>query len=635
MIRPTVLRASMLMAAVSALAGTARAQRIDMPVGYRLTWIGARWQAGARVLDPRTRQPVPATITYRIADPAVASVSPRGEVTARKAGTTRLWAVAGRDSAFALIQVQPLPARFTFSPSVIRFDAFGARQAVRVLASDSAGVAIEDGAARAGACRIVNDRVATLARDSVVSVGNGSTWLRCSDRGIADSVRVEVQQRTVAAVITNKPQFTRQRAPGDTFSVRVTARDRMSSAVADARATFASLDPYVVSIDPVTGRGRAVGGGDTRVIVQVGNVADSVSISVSGAPAPRQTTTVVAVDTTQKSKLSLVASEMFIYEGDTVPVQITATDSSGASVGLSSLSFLIRDTSVVGKLDTTRIIGRKEAQTYVVVRYAGKVDSAPINVRQRLAISATGAGAGGDAAANFVPPAIRDSTPQHAALSDTIRKIIFTDPSLGVIRQNLVLFANATGAFAEHAARTETGALEDRSGPLVGAMGTVVFFQRLELAGSYRQGTLVSADSLGEQLTVKEAEVSAGFFPVRQVGLRAGAILRGEQTALATQTWQIPKVSLVTRMSFIGDVFNTFAVVSVLPKAVSQRAGGVTETGSLFSRGGEAGIEFRLARRTALNGALTYAIEQVSFDDSERTETFSAIRLRFGFNIGK
>src|SRR5687767_12595680 len=105
-----LFRASTLLAAFSALAGSAHAQRVQMPVGYRLTWIGARWQADAKVVDGRGQQ-IQAPLTFRVADPTIATVSSRGEVTARKPGNTRLWAVSGRDSASALIVVEQWPAR--------------------------------------------------------------------------------------------------------------------------------------------------------------------------------------------------------------------------------------------------------------------------------------------------------------------------------------------------------------------------------------------------------------------------------------------------------------------------------------------------------------------------------------------
>ncbi len=91
----------------------------------------------------------------------------------------------------------------------------------------------------------------------------------------------------------------------------------------------------------------------------------------------------------------------------------------------------------------------------------------------------------------------------------------------------------------------------------------------------------------------------------------------------------VPKVSLVTRFAFIGDMFSTYAVLSVLPKA---NYSGLDESGTLFSRGGEAGIDFR---RNWFNGGVTYYVEQLSFSESERTHSFSAIRLRVGLNLGK
>jgi hypothetical protein len=626
--------ASMVVAALSAMSGRAQAQRIEMPVGYRLTWIGARWQANARVLDSRG-QPTATTLTYRMADPSVATVSRTGEVTAKKPGNTRLWAVAGRDSASALIVVEQWPARFTFSPASIRFDARDVKQEVRVLASDSAGVPIVGGSIRAGVCRSVNTNVATLRADTVTAVANGSTWIRCADRGIADSIRVTVQQRATSAFIVNKPVLTRQRAPGDTFSVRVTARDRMGKDVADARPTWASLNPLVVSVDPVSGRARAVGGGEARVIVQVGDVADSVSIPVSGNPIQLATAPVAPVDSAPKARAMLRAQEMFIYEGETTYVSLTAVDTAGAAVPFADLAIRIADTSIVRKLDTARIVGRKAGQSQFIVRYAGLADTATINVRTRSSGSLT-SGLGGDSArAAFAMPRAVDSTRQHAAALQAARNAIFTDPNVRAIRQDLDVVTNAFGSVAEQLIRTDDGVIEDRTGPLYGGTANLTLYQKLELAGSFRLGTLASVDTIGENVKFKEAEGSVGIFPIRQLGLRAGVQLRGEDTELASQTWMIPKVSLVSRFSFIGNVFNTYGAFFIMPKAKSSRAGDDVETGSLFSRGAEAGLEFRLARATGLNGGLTYYVEQLSFDESQRTESFAAIRLRFGFNFGR
>jgi hypothetical protein len=441
-------------------------------------------------------------------------------------------------------------------------------------------------------------------------------------------------------LITNKAALLRQRAAGDTFSVQVRARDRNSRNVLDARPTWASLNPFVVSIDPVTGRARAVGGGDTRVIVQVGDVADSVGIQVTGPSAQPLNTGPVAADTTQKSKASLLAQEVFVYEAETTFVTITAIDSTGSPVPLAGVSFRLLDTTIASRVDTATVVGRKSGQTQMVVRYAGMVDTALVNVRQRQTGN-TSSASSEEARNAFRLPEIVDSSAQHRRALEDVRKSILTDPTQGGRRQSLVFVTNAFGSFAEQYVQTETGSVEDRTGPLFGGSGTLLLFQKLEFMGTLRKGTLTSVDTIGETLEVLEFEGSAGLFPVRQLGLRTGVILRGQKSLIATQTAMIPKVSLVSRFGFIGDIFSTYAAFSLMPKAKMSFGRDpvtddvITETGTLFSRGGEVGIDFRLARATGLNGGLTYFVEQISFEESDRIETFSAIRLRFGFNIGR
>jgi hypothetical protein len=620
--------ATMLLAALSVAASSAAAQRIQMPVGYRLTWIGARWNPEARVVDPRTGRPVAASLAYRIADPAIASVSNRGEVTARKPGRTILWAVSGRDSASALIVVEQWPARFTFSPSAVRLDAVGARQPVRVLASDSSGTPMVGESSRANACRSVNDRVATLAGDTVVSVANGSTWIRCAERGIADSIRVDVQQRAVSLRIMNKAPLSR-RAAGDTFRVNVSTLDRLQKEVAGARPTYVSLNPLAVSVDPLSGRGRAVNGGEARVIAQVGDVADSVSINVTGSTY-QPVAAVVSTDTTNKSRAQLLANEIFAYEAETTFVNITAFDSAGQQAPITSVSFRILDTTIAAPVDSANIVGRKAGSTSMIVRYGTLVDTSRISVATRSSQQSSGSAI--DAAADgapFSPPTIPDSTSQYQQAKRDADRQIHTDPNTASARQGLVINTSAFGSIAEHLVRTDAGVTEDRTGPLFGGTGSLLLFQRLELAAALRLGSLASVDTVGEDISVTEFEGTVGYFPLRNLGLRAGAMLRSEKSEIAGQGWFIPKISLITRFGFIGDIVSTFAAVSVLPKA---KFSGLTERGSLGSLGGEAGLDFKRGRLAA---GLTYFTEQVSFGESPRVESFSAIRLRLGFNLGR
>lgn len=627
---PALFRATASAAALLLSAGAANAQRIQMPLGYRLTWIGARWNPGARVVDSKTGQAVAATLAYRVADPDIATVNTRGEVVARKPGTTRLWAVAGRDSASALIVVDQLTARYSFSPAAIRIDALTARQPIRVLASDSAGVPIVGGTNRVSTCRSVNDRVATLSGADVVAVGNGTTWIRCSDRGLADSIRVDVQQRANSAQITNKVAL-RSRTAGDTFSVRVSTKDKSQKEISDARPSYVSLNPAAVSVDPVTGKARAVNGGEARIIAQVGDVADTVSVSVTGStlaaviPQP-----VAPSDTAPKSKAQLIAQEVFVFEGETIGISVMATDSAGEQRDLSGLTFRLLDTTVAKRVDSTSIVGRKSGQTQMVVRLGNLTDTTTVNVRPKSSVDSSQSSISLAGRTSFKAPTIPDSATEYRRRLSAVDDSIHTDPNLAAARLRFVVNPIAVGAIAEHLVRTEAGVLEDRTGPLYGGGGSLVFFQKLELTGVLRKGTLSSVDTIGEDLKVTEFEGNLGYFPIPQLGLRTGVVMRGEESKLATATWFVPKVSLVTRFTFIGDIVSCFAAISVLPKA--KFSGLDSLSGSLFSRGGEAGLDFRRAR---VNAGISYFVEQLTFTESDRFESFSAIRLKFGYNLGR
>lgn len=631
------------MAALALNARQASAQRVSIfgagRVGYRLTFIGARVAMEARVVDNNGRTLPNAPLAFHVADPAVAGVSSRGEVIAKKPGSTRVWAVYGRDSASSLILVEPWAAKFAFTPGAVRLDAIGARQPLKVLVSDSAGTPIAGATSATSSCRAVNDRVATLTRTGdIVAVGSGSTYIRCSDRGIADSIRIDVEQRPTTVSILNKAAL-RSKQFGDTFSIRISTRDKQGKDVVDARPTWASLNPAAVSVDALTGKARAVNSGDSKIIVQIGDIADSTTISVTGgsAFAPVATSpTGIAEPGTTTSKAGFATSDVFMFEKDTATVQFSATDSAGALIPNPRFRIRLSDNSVAKMIDSVRVVGVKAGQARLLIEYAGRTDTAyAVHVNPRSAISASDAAAAASGAA-FKDPAVtfKDSIPKWAAVRDTVVTAIHTDPRTAASQRNLVLLVNGVGAITEHRSRPTAGVSEDRTGVLSGGSGMLVLFRRLELGGTARLGTLSTTGNVGEPLNFTEAEGSLGIFPIQQVGIRLGYMLRSEKTQVATQKWTIPKVSLVTRFSFIGDVVNTFAAFSILPKATF--TGAPLETASLLSRAGEAGLEFRkgFGSASAFNAGLTYYVEQFSFDNSPRLEEFSAIRFRIGLQRG-
>jgi hypothetical protein len=625
------------MAALALNAQQAVAQSVKMRIGYRLTFIGDHVGVdvlNARVVDDAGRPVANARLAYRSADPAIAAVTPAGEVVARKAGSTKVWAVYGRDSASSLILVEQWASKFAFSPSTVRLDAIGAKQPLKVLVSDAGGVPVAGETSKTSPCRTVNDRIATLtSTGDVVAAGNGSTYIRCADKGIADSVKVDVQQRAVSASILNKSGLSRK-SFGDTFSVRIQAKDRQGRDVVDARPTWASLNPAAVSVDPQSGKARAVSSGDAKIIVQIGDIADSTTISVTGGPvfAAPVATTAGADTASSTSKAGFSAQDLFMFEQDTASVQANATDSSGSPVQGARFRIRSADLTVAKLIDSARVVALKPGQSKLLVEYGGRIDSSKsVFVRQRSQAAGLDSSRAGGANDAFHDPAatFKDSVPKNTQQRDAVLKEILTDPRTAAGQRNLVFTVSGGGAIVEHLSHPTPDVTEDRTGVLSGGSGTLLLWRRLELSGTGRLGTLSTTGATGEPLTLTEAEGSLGLFIVPQVGLRLGYMLRTEKTTLATQKWTIPKVSLVTRFGFIGDLFNTYAAFSVLPKATF--TGTPTESPSLFSRAGEAGLEFHT---THFNGGVTYYVEQFTFDNSPRVEAFSAIRFHLGLAKG-
>ena len=646
------MRAAVFLALSLAFTGSAvQAQRVtfDRPA-YRLHSIGQRLTV--RVIDGAGRAvPNP---TFRADDPSIATVNPRGEVVSRKEGFTKVWAKNGRDSASAFVQVEQRAARFAFSPTTVRFDALTARIPLRVQVSDSAGVPIAGNGSAIGACRSMNDDIVTITPSGeVVSNANGATWIRCADRGFADSVRVEVRQRPQRAQVVGSKSLSK--TVGDTFTVRLRATDSRQKDVADARATWVSLDPKTVSVDPATGRALAKGEGFTRVIAQLGDVADTANVSVSAgrggglllAPTAPVADTTTTVKPAAKPTVSL--SALTLYEGETKPLAYTIRDTLGNPINDARVVIRSQDTATVQPLDSGRVKGKKPGTIYVSLRYGTIIDSATVNVRAKGDTTSSGtSGAGSDtAAANFNPPKFQTDVflTRYRRERDSALTAITTSEQFAKASGrtfNLAAYAGLASHSSNQRPTTQDTIpiIEDRSGVMYGGRGQLNPFGWLSLEGEVRTGQLTAAGTIGEPLTVTEASGQAMLYLMPWLGLGGGYSIRAEKTDIARQSWAIPKALVQGRASFVGDAISTVTTLYILPAASFSgtpdgKDPAVPAQQPNIGFGGEAGLELR---RGALDAGLLYYVEKFEFPEVQgrsRIDQFSTLRLRLGFKIGR
>jgi hypothetical protein len=610
--------------------------------GYRLTSIGERLAVSARVVDARRRPVANANIRWRIADPTIATVNPQGVVVSRRAGYTKLWAVAGRDSASALILVDQWAAKFDFSPSVVRFDAVGAKLPLRVLVRDAAGHPINDQNRKTAACRSLNERIASLAATGeVLSHTNGVTYVRCTDRGVADSVRVEVRQRALRASIADKLSFG-AKLVGDTFRIRINAFDRAGDEIKEVQATWASLDPGVVSIDPLTGLARSIGPGDVKIVGQVGDATDTLSVQVALSPGMQLPQTFVGTDTAGgaggRGPALVMQSSLYLAEGDESPVSVSARDAFGAAVPNPEVRLMSSDTGVVAVLPGRRVVARKPGEAYVHGLFGTLRDSMKVSVRIKAAATAGGAAEGAGAAA-FVRPRfdIEAARARYARSRDSATKAMRRQ-SIVAEYSGKLLSLSGIAEQAAHSTRLTKGFSETRTGLLLGGMIEAAPHRMIKGTAVYRLGTLATNQPTGEDLTVTEAEADLTFSPAPWFGIRGGYVVRKDATKLANQHWQFPRASIVTRFPFVGGAVVNVMGFSVLPLA--SYSGQVDATGkemkpNPFSLAGEAGLELHSGPFSA---GVIYYVEKFTFpvlNGEIRKDQFSTIRLRLGLQGGR
>ena len=617
--------------------------------GYRLTALGAKVSVSARVLDARRRAVPNTPIAYRTSNPDIAVVSAQGVVQSKRVGRTRVWAVSGRDSASALIVVDQWATTFGFAPASVMFDAIGVQQALRIQLKDAAGNAIPDGDRRTYQCRSREDRVATLnAAGQIQSKANGITWIRCADRGIADSVRVEVRQRPVRAMIVDKLAIGTRTIP-DTFRLRLRAFDPKGDTIAGIRPTWASLSSSIVSIDPVSGLARAVGPGLGRIVAQVGDATDTVAVTITGTAiegvGPEGPAGQPAATTREPSLELNPPSDAFV--GDTLKLTMTARDALGAVIPNPEKDVALRSTdtsvvAVVAVLTEQRILVRSEGTAYIVARfsYAGTTitDSVYVGTRIRVgAAGATSAIARAQTIVAFVRPP-RDTGGariRNARQIDSVLKSI-RESGIGRSTSGRTLAFEAIATQAKHLSQLTAATSEARSGLLFGGGVAAAPFKRLVATGAFRTGTLTPASPVGGNLAVSEFESQLAFWPSSWFGFGAGYLIRGESGDLSIERWTAVSVTPVMfRGTFVGNAVSTFAAVSIFPS--SKFTGRPNDAPEKTSLAGEAGLDLRYSY---LSLGFRYYVERFTFPalagtTFQRTDQFSALRFRLGAKFGR
>jgi serine/threonine-protein kinase len=224
----------------------------------------------ARAVAPTVREPVAAT-------PAVGSAAGGATpiVVERSSGKGRAWwwwaipTVAVVGGVVAYFELRPTP-----TPD-------GDSSVVRPPNPILAGV---DSTAQSNPLGTSASSSAAPPRDSTDATPTDSATTRDS---VAAPVPPPVSPppSAVARRIDLRPARPDAIRPGESVVLAATVHDASGTRMPDARVTWSSADPRVVTVDPARGVVRAVSAGTTRVTARVGNVRSSVAMTVVPPPA--------------------------------------------------------------------------------------------------------------------------------------------------------------------------------------------------------------------------------------------------------------------------------------------------------------------------------------------------------------
>jgi hypothetical protein len=287
--RRLTTRSVMLAAVAMSLAPACQTrQETAEPVGVvldqevlTLTQQGAFAALAATAVDVEQRVIEGVSLRWWSSDPSVATVDLAGTVTAVGNGVARIWASVGVDSVFTVVVVDiPEPVvEFAVFPPRVRFSALGDATQLRLEPLAAAPESALPSDSLESYCRSANESVAVVAAGGfVTALGNGVTQVLCQVGESSGSLEVRVTQRAArVAIIAERDMWVS--LEGDTLPLTLARVDSRNEPIPDAQATWASLDPDIVTVD-ASGVANGFALGQGRIVGELHGLADTAVIEV-------------------------------------------------------------------------------------------------------------------------------------------------------------------------------------------------------------------------------------------------------------------------------------------------------------------------------------------------------------------
>lgn len=340
--------------------------------------VGASAQLSAE-LTVRDGTPAP-TVFWTTSDPAVATVSASGLVTALAAGTVTIGATAGPASDQVTFPVRAAPAGVQVTPATASADRLNGELSFQASVLDALGNPIVDSPV---AWTSSDPRVLShLERGRFLVVGNGTARAVATaseDPSVSGSAAVTVRQ-TIAEMVVSPARVTMTRVGAqETLDARPV--DAGGSAVADARLSFTSGNPAVAQVSPA-GVLTAVGTGTTTITVVATDPAPAGAQGTGAATTAATVTRTVEVVVELALEGLRVRPERTVLTGPGATAQLTAEliQVGGETVPAPAATWTSADPAVVTVSQTGRVTAVSRGTTTVQAAASGQRGSATVVV---------------------------------------------------------------------------------------------------------------------------------------------------------------------------------------------------------------------------------------------------------------
>ena len=233
-----------------------------LTVGQTLTVQALLFDAGGAPLSTVGR-----TIGWAVSQPAVATVSQTGLVTAVTAGTTVLQATVEGAIAQTIVTVTGVPvASVTLAPTTASLN-IGQTRGVTATAKDAAGNVLTGRPVSWSSSNVAVATVSTTnmtGSNTITAVGAGTTTITANIGGIFGIASVTVTNVPIASLTVAPPSSTLPQ--GATQQLTVTARDASGNILTGRSFSYTSSAPAVASVS-ATGLVSAIAPGSANILI--------------------------------------------------------------------------------------------------------------------------------------------------------------------------------------------------------------------------------------------------------------------------------------------------------------------------------------------------------------------------------